>query len=78
MTNAAMVTHMEKMSYKDLNTAMRPDWPSAPEDYGSLFPGVKLAKRDTATGKKKIEENIKLTENRKNWKRLVRSNFGGN
>ena len=30
------------------------------------------------TGKKKIEENIKLAENRNNWKMLVRSNFGGN
>ena len=48
MTNAAMVTHMEKISYKDLNTAMRPDWPSAPGDSDSLFPDVKLAKGDTA------------------------------
>ena len=31
-----------------------------------------------ATGKKKIEESIKLAENRNNWKMLVRSNFGGN
>ena len=30
------------------------------------------------TGKKKIEDNIKLAENRNNWKMLVRSNFGGN
>jgi len=30
------------------------------------------------TGKKKVEENIKLAENRNNWKMLVRSNFGGN
>ena len=30
------------------------------------------------TGKKKIEENIKLAENRNNWKMLVRSNFRGN
>ena len=30
------------------------------------------------TGKRKIEENIKLAENRNNWKMLVRSNFGGN
>ena len=30
------------------------------------------------TGKKKIEENIKLAENRNNCKMLVRSNFGGN
>jgi len=30
------------------------------------------------TGKKKIEENIKLADNRNNWKMLVRSNFGGN
>ena len=66
------------MSYKYLNTSMRPDWPSAPGDSGSLFPGVKLAKRGTATGKKEIEENIKLADNRKNWKMLVRSNFGGN
>ena len=35
------------MSYKGLNTAMRPDWPSAPGDSDSLFPGVKLARRDT-------------------------------
>ena len=30
------------------------------------------------TGKKKLEENIKLAENRNNLKMLVRSNFGGN
>ena len=30
------------------------------------------------TGKKKVAENIKLAENRNNWKTLVRSNFGGN